>query len=296
MTIIVTVIGIIAFAIAGPIIGCLLAGLDRIISARMQGRVGPPLLQPYYDVRKLFSKENASVNTSEHAYILFAFIFTLVAGGVFFSGGNLLLSVFLVTLSSLLFIVGRLFLALALLEAAPRERRCRRWRTSRCSTSCVAFFMASGWFDVAGVFFLDAPAITTAWLAFLAFCSCSRSLRKSPFDISMSHHHAHQKSFLRRHHRKRPHARFGGSDALVRERAVHGMGCHVLHLVEPLSRSYFLLLSSFSRCTSSRSGSTTTLPARVAAYAEVRMGCRARRRRLERGRSGLPVRRLTYGI
>ena len=63
MTIIVTVIGIIAFAIAGPIIGCLLAGLDRIISARMQGRVGPPLLQPYYDVRKLFSKENASVNT-----------------------------------------------------------------------------------------------------------------------------------------------------------------------------------------------------------------------------------------
>ena len=54
MTIIVTVIGIIAFAIAGPIIGCLLAGLDRIISARMQGRVGPPLLQPYYDVRKLF--------------------------------------------------------------------------------------------------------------------------------------------------------------------------------------------------------------------------------------------------
>ena len=54
MTIIVTVIGIIAFAIAGPIVGCLLAGLDRIISARMQGRVGPPLLQPYYDVRKLF--------------------------------------------------------------------------------------------------------------------------------------------------------------------------------------------------------------------------------------------------
>ena len=37
-------------------------------------------------------------------------------------------------------------------------------------------------------------------------------------------------------------------------------------------------------------------PREVAAYAEVRMGCRARRRRLERGRSGLPVRRLTYGI
>ena len=57
---------------------------------------------------------------------------------------------------------------------------------------CVAFFMASGWFDVAGVFFLDAPAITTAWLAFLGFLFVlTIKLRKSPFDISMSHH-AHQ--------------------------------------------------------------------------------------------------------
>ena len=47
MAILATISGIIAFAIAGPIVGCLLAGLDRIISARMQGRVGPPLLQPY---------------------------------------------------------------------------------------------------------------------------------------------------------------------------------------------------------------------------------------------------------
>ena len=57
---------------------------------------------------------------------------------------------------------------------------------------CVAFFMASGWFDVAGVFFLDAPTITTAWLAFLGFLFVlTIKLRKSPFDISMSHH-AHQ--------------------------------------------------------------------------------------------------------
>ena len=57
MTLLTTLIGTLLFAVAGPVIGCLLAGLDRIISARMQGRVGPPLLQPYYDVRKLFEKE-----------------------------------------------------------------------------------------------------------------------------------------------------------------------------------------------------------------------------------------------
>ena len=46
-------IATVAFAILAPIIGCLLAGIDRKLSARLQGRVGPSLLQPYYDVRKL---------------------------------------------------------------------------------------------------------------------------------------------------------------------------------------------------------------------------------------------------
>ncbi len=33
-------------------------GVDRIISARMQSRVGPPLYQPFYDVLKLLGKES----------------------------------------------------------------------------------------------------------------------------------------------------------------------------------------------------------------------------------------------
>ena len=37
--------------------GLLLAGIDRKILARMQKRVGPPLLQPFYDFFKLMGKE-----------------------------------------------------------------------------------------------------------------------------------------------------------------------------------------------------------------------------------------------
>ena len=51
---VVRIISIIAYLVLAPIIGCILAGLDRKMSARMQRRVGPPILQPYYDVRKLF--------------------------------------------------------------------------------------------------------------------------------------------------------------------------------------------------------------------------------------------------
>ena len=44
----------IAYLILAPVIGGLLAGLDRKISARMQRRVGPPVLQPFYDFFKLW--------------------------------------------------------------------------------------------------------------------------------------------------------------------------------------------------------------------------------------------------
>ena len=40
-------IAVAAYILLAPIIGGLLDGIDRKISARMQRRVGPPLLQPF---------------------------------------------------------------------------------------------------------------------------------------------------------------------------------------------------------------------------------------------------------
>ena len=45
------------YVAAAPAIGGLVVGIDRVVTARMQGRVGPPILQPFYDVLKLFEKE-----------------------------------------------------------------------------------------------------------------------------------------------------------------------------------------------------------------------------------------------
>ena len=41
ITILTTLLASVAFAIVASVLGCLLAGLDRKITARMQGRVGP---------------------------------------------------------------------------------------------------------------------------------------------------------------------------------------------------------------------------------------------------------------
>ena len=63
------IIFIVAYIVLAPFIGGFLAGLDRIISARMQGRVGPPVLQPFYDVLKLFEKEKITVNKVQDFYV-----------------------------------------------------------------------------------------------------------------------------------------------------------------------------------------------------------------------------------
>ena len=52
------ILGTIGLALFGIIFGLLYKGVDRKISARMQGRIGPPLRQPFRDVAKLFTKEN----------------------------------------------------------------------------------------------------------------------------------------------------------------------------------------------------------------------------------------------
>ena len=193
MTILITLLGSVAFAILAPVVGCLLAGLDRIISARMQGRVGPPLLQPYYDVRKLFGKERVSVSSTEGAYVICALVFACIAGGIFFTGGNLLMCVFVITLSSLFFIIAAYASRSPYAEVgAARETLQVMSYEPMVLFLAVGFFMAVGTFNVSGVFALDVPPIASIWVIFLGLLFVlTIKLRKSPFDLSMSHH-AHQ--------------------------------------------------------------------------------------------------------
>ena len=52
------VIGTLVIATFGIFFGLLYKGIDRKIAAHMQGRIGPPIRQPFRDITKLFVKEN----------------------------------------------------------------------------------------------------------------------------------------------------------------------------------------------------------------------------------------------
>lgn len=193
ISILITLGASVIFAIVGTVLGCLLAGIDRIISARMQGRVGPPLLQPLYDVRKLLSKDNVAVNGTIGTYVVCALIFTFLAGGIFFSGGNLLLCIFVITLAELMFVMAAYASRSPFSEAgAHRETLQIMAYEPMVLLLAVGFFMATGSFDIAILPFLDSPIIFSLAGIFLGMLFIlTIKLRKSPFDLSYSHH-AHQ--------------------------------------------------------------------------------------------------------
>ncbi len=187
------IIATVAFAILAPIVGCLLAGLDRKLSARMQGRVGPPLLQPYYDVRKLIGKDDVTVSGVDGVYMTCALVFTVFAGGIFFAGDNLLMSAFVITMAALFFIMAAYSSRSPYAEiGAGRETIQVMSYEPMVLLMAVCFFMTTSTFMVRSVFISDLPVICFTVPAFIGFLFIlTIKLRKSPFDISMSHH-AHQ--------------------------------------------------------------------------------------------------------
>lgn len=188
-----SIIGIVAFLVVAPVLGCLLAGIDRKLTAGLQGRVGPKLLQPYYDFRKLLDKEDATVNGAQDLYVLLYLVFIVLSGVVFFAGGNFLLCVFILTLGSLFLIVAA-YASRSPYAELGAQREIVQVMSYEPMVLLVAagLFMATGTFRVEDMLAADVPAVRYAPLIFAGFIYVlTIKLRKSPFDISMSHH-AHQ--------------------------------------------------------------------------------------------------------
>jgi formate hydrogenlyase subunit 4 len=58
LNIIIIIVGSLVVVLVGAFLGLLYRGIDRKLSAHMQGRIGPPIVQPFRDVKKLLIKES----------------------------------------------------------------------------------------------------------------------------------------------------------------------------------------------------------------------------------------------
>lgn len=187
------IIFIVAYIVLAPFVGGFLAGLDRIISARMQGRVGPPVLQPFYDVLKLFEKEKITVNKVQDFYVACFLLFVVVTGCFFFAGGDLLLILFTLTTASAFLIIAAYSSNSPYAQlGAERELLQTMAYEPMVLLTAVAFYVFTGSFKVSDIMNSESMGILPMLGIFIGFMYIlTIKFRKAPFDLSMSHH-AHQ--------------------------------------------------------------------------------------------------------
>ena len=181
------------FVLIAPLAGGFLAGVDRKLSARFQGRYGPPVLQPFYDVLKLLHKERIIVNKFQDFNIVLFLIFTIFSGALFFAGADLLLTIFGLALAGTFFILGGFCVSSPFSHlGAEREIIQTVAYEPMIILMAVGMYQATGSFKVEEIANFHSPLVLYLPGVFAGFLYIlTIKLRKSPFDLSMSHH-AHQ--------------------------------------------------------------------------------------------------------
>jgi formate hydrogenlyase subunit 4 len=189
----ISIIGFVVFILIAPIIGGLIAGFDRRITAHMQGRVGPPILQPFYDVGKLFEKEKTVANDTQRFYVISYFIFMIFTGALFFAGGDILLVIFALTLAQIFLVLGA-YSANSPYSHIGAERELLQIMAYEPMViiAAVGMYVVTNSFNISTIASYPQPLVLFLPAIFLGFIYIlTIKLRKSPFDISTSHH-AHQ--------------------------------------------------------------------------------------------------------
>ena len=188
-----SIVFVAAYLVFAPFLGGLLDGVDRIISARMQRRKGPVLLQPFYDIGKLLSKEQIAVNKVQLLLNLSYLVILMIAGSLLFGGADLLMVLFILSTADMFLIMA------AFSDSSPyaslgagREMLQMMAYEPLTLIIAVGFYLTTGSFHVSDIVHASSSAVWLMPGMFLGFIfTAAVKFRKSPFDLSTSHH-AHQ--------------------------------------------------------------------------------------------------------
>jgi ech hydrogenase subunit B len=171
-------------------LGGLLSGLDRKITAHMQGRKGPPVIQPFYDVIKLLGKERFAINGMQDVYAAGFVVFMAAADIMFYLGSDLLILVFVMAFASVSLIMGAMS-ARSPMSRIGGQREIIQLMVAEpvILLTAVGIYLTTGSFLVSKAAAASVPLIVSMPLSFVAMLVVlTVKLRKSPFDFSTSHH------------------------------------------------------------------------------------------------------------
>lgn len=176
--------------VLAPVLGGLLTGIDRKITARLQSRFGPPLFQPFYDFFKLLGKERISVNQTQMVYVIAHLFFAVLSLIMLMMKQDLLMLMFMLAFSTISLVIG------AMSVRSPYSKiGAQREIIQMLAYEPVLLIMVVGVYKVTGSFMVgsilnhNVPLLYELPLVFAAFLYVlTIKLRKSPFDFSTSHH------------------------------------------------------------------------------------------------------------
>jgi formate hydrogenlyase subunit 4 len=179
--------------IVAPFLGGLLVGIDRKLTAHMQGRIGPPIIQPFYDITKLFGKKPM---VAGNAQLVFAYIYlALIIAAVVLFGlqQDLLMLLFILSFGTLCLALGALSVKSPYSQLGGNRQLLQFLAYEPILLlAVIPIALKTGSFPVAGIYKYGQALLPNLWLTFIALLIVlAIVMRKSPFDISGSEH-AHQ--------------------------------------------------------------------------------------------------------
>ena len=176
-----------------PLAGALIRGFDRKLTARMQGRMGPPVLQPIYDIVKLFRKDPIILNRQQVVFAWLHLAFMALSCIMLVMGRDGLMLLFILAFSTLFLVMGGMCVRSPFSRiGSQREILLMLAYEPVLVLMIVCFYRINGSFDIQSVLDKPLPLLPELPLVFAAFLPVLViKLQKSPFDLATSHH-AHQ--------------------------------------------------------------------------------------------------------
>lgn len=171
-----------------PIIGALIYGFERIVKARMQNRMGPPLLQPFYDMFKLMQKRLYLIHAQHALFALLHFITLWMLVAFIILGGNLLYIIFLHLLSTIFLVMAGFSVRSVYSHVgANRELLAMLAYEPILILMAIGFYLYTGSFNISVIrtFSSSLPELLLLFLALALIIPVK--LKKSPFDATSAH-------------------------------------------------------------------------------------------------------------
>jgi ech hydrogenase subunit B len=171
-----------------PLLGGLIYGVQRVVKARMQNRVGPPILQPFYDMFKLLDKEPLVINNYHIIFAIMHLLTLWIVVAFVILGKSLLYVIFLHLLSSIFVVLaGYSVKSIYSHMGSNRELLSIVAYEPILILVAVGFYMLNGSFDIETI--RSNPSTIASMIAlFVAFLlTMPIKLKLSPFDATEAH-------------------------------------------------------------------------------------------------------------